>query len=435
MFYTLKPKNDSAATHMMNLMRLRHELENEKLLPLPFYYVEKKTFLNEAVWTDWPQMVCSHGNLQINYYDIFNPKHYKNLLYDNEYKNIEHSKTLKPERQALSSSYFALNKIILGTTLLPASIVHHLMELDPAKQKIYPHILHLFSPQKCSACLHDQHRLRRVRVVERYLFLRYQSESIPEGEGVNISRVWAHAWMDYLFYDTEIFYSILKNKNYELPDPPVPYSFRSTDRDLLHRVNFSHAFIIAAFHTPQTFPSAQGLLKERDWHILQLALKDGVDEIKIRLLDRQTRKMVMKVLKDPAHWSEWLQLFEEHNDFEETLSTEDKRDSASPSPSPSPQGTLHQLPEEPKLLLPSHAHGGMAKLNFVMKESNSEMLDMETFERTKKSSLRTGKSMKESEMTDLESQFISPRLGLMTTITTEVEKTPHGRTYSEKVGM
>ena len=118
------------------MMQVRHELENTDLMPLPYFYIEKRVFLGEADWKGWQQMICQHGRLLINYYDIYSQKQYSNLLYPNEYKNIETSRMLRWERSRLSSKSSCYNKILLGTTLLPKPIVECLLDDDDNKKKI-----------------------------------------------------------------------------------------------------------------------------------------------------------------------------------------------------------------------------------------------------------------------------------------------------------
>ncbi len=98
-------------------------------------------------------MVCEHGRLLINYYDIYSHKEYSNLLYPNEYKNIENSRTLRWERKRLSDKSACFNKILLGTTLLPRPIVECLLDGEGDKKKIAAAMGKIFDDKVCSSCL------------------------------------------------------------------------------------------------------------------------------------------------------------------------------------------------------------------------------------------------------------------------------------------
>ena len=83
-------------------MKLRRDMDISELrYPLPFFYMEKKIFLQDKPSLDCEGMFCKHGRFHLSYYDVYPLKKYKNLLYPNEYKNIETSLTLKPERLLL----------------------------------------------------------------------------------------------------------------------------------------------------------------------------------------------------------------------------------------------------------------------------------------------------------------------------------------------
>lgn len=77
---------------------------------------------------DWSPIICSHKRLKLNYYDIYPAKQYRNLLYLKEYENVEHSKILRPERDLIHTRSYFLNKLLLGTTLLPKSVVEYILE-------------------------------------------------------------------------------------------------------------------------------------------------------------------------------------------------------------------------------------------------------------------------------------------------------------------
>lgn len=176
--YTQKNPDPATSRNIQSLMKIRHELSSESLLPLPYFYIEKKVFLGDASWQGFEQMTCPHDHLMLNYFDIYKPKEYKNLLYPREYANIEQSKVLKPERSLLSTPSFFFKKILLGTTLLPKSIVESLLEKDKVNKPVARRIIDTFSHRRCKQCFEFYTRLRKLRTVERFLFLKYQTVQV-----------------------------------------------------------------------------------------------------------------------------------------------------------------------------------------------------------------------------------------------------------------
>ena len=147
MIYTQKPQKTEFSSNMISLMKVRHEIlqslpstresgsvdtkllyRPQDLMALPFFLVEKQSYLRSPDWKGWRQMLCPHGRLMITYYDLYPPKKYKNLLYKGEYANIQNSRTLRPEREQLKADHAGFNKILLGTTLLPKSIAEAMLE-------------------------------------------------------------------------------------------------------------------------------------------------------------------------------------------------------------------------------------------------------------------------------------------------------------------
>lgn len=258
---------------------------------------------------------------------------------------------------------------------------------------------------------------------------------------MSISKIWAHAWIDYLFYDTELYYTFVKNKNYELPDPPIDYNFKSSTSDPMLPVNLHHAFIIRAFHTGHEVNNKNGLLKDRDWRLLQKAIKDELDEIVLALLERQTRKMILKIIKNPMHWKAWLHLFDDENIYEETITSDERRESAMPTPvitmeherkvteennpnpvqNPSKQG-FYTIEETAREYI-GDLSGQLEKqeinveAEFVLKVSPSEQGELDRFDNSRKDtkiSQIPQLRIDESLITDQDSQIFSPRLPCLT---------------------
>ena len=245
-----------------------------------------------------------------------------------------------------------------------------------------------------------------------------------------MSKVWAHAWVDYLFYDTDLFYSIIRNKNYELPDPPVDYVFKSSSADHMININVYHAFIIKSFHTPNPMSDVYGcFLSERDNRILRMTIEDTITDLQLQLVDRQSKKMILKILKDPKNWKSWLQLFDDENIYEETLNTEDRRESAGQTPyeiSPNMSGLIKRCDIEEREI---HHNKIFEKFknfkeknstmeeNFAMKPSASEYNELDMFDRSKQQSVpkrfQSVVPRIDIEMSDIDTHFYSPRINIL----------------------
>lgn len=327
--YKQRIKNKAVADNLKNVIKLRHQLpESEKLYPLPFFFMEKRVLLGQMPSLDWSSLYCPHGHFVLNYYDVFNPKTYTKLLYDNEHKNIENSKMLRPERNLIHKKSFFLNKLLLGTTLLPRSVADCVFEgsdsskmqndWENARDRLY----HAWELPRCNQCLSYFTRVKRKREVERYLFLKYQSK-VAENFKVAISKVWAYAWVDYLFYDTDIFYSITQNKNYELPSPPIPYTFTSGPKDPMLAINPAHSYLIRRLYT-NLREDGTLFLSKADSELLEKAANDELHEETLAIVSRLSSSLVADILRRPGDWSAWLQLFDNENIYEETVMADDR---------------------------------------------------------------------------------------------------------------
>ena len=269
-----------------------------------------------------------------------------------------------------------------------------------------------------------------------------------------------------MFYDTDLYYSFLKNKNYELPDPPVNYAFRSTSSDPQLAINLHHALIIRAFHTKHNVANSFGLLKDRDWRLMQKGLSGNISDSLLMMIERQSRKMICKIIDDPQHWKEWLRLFDDENFFEETLFSEEKRESHQPSMNISFDNPTDILAPHNKL--EEIIAGGQQKnieintknynfpfeitwrdsfqkeekkpeplqaKKFVMEATPSEQKELEStskFHMTKKSTVSQLR-IDETLITDHDSQIFSPRVNFanMSGRMTFTPQTLHNRAWSE----
>lgn len=170
--------SSSMSKNLLSIMKARHDFPKAELVPLPFFYVEKRAFLGKSSWDSWRSMVCEHDNLLLNYSDVYPAKRYHKLLYSNEYLSIARSKTLRFEREQLQPEAVFFNKLLLGTTLLPRPIAEALVEAENDKIEAVGAIASLWKSDTCAQCLRFYKTIRKIRIVERYLFLRYQTVTL-----------------------------------------------------------------------------------------------------------------------------------------------------------------------------------------------------------------------------------------------------------------
>lgn len=129
-YAAVNPKQ-AKADQIYNLVATRHELGTElldRLSPLPFYTIEKRAILGLTDSKSILSMLCPHKKLAPGYYDVYKPKQYRHILYEEEPANVKQTRTLQPERLALRRGQHTFNRLLLGTTLLPTAVVEALLE-------------------------------------------------------------------------------------------------------------------------------------------------------------------------------------------------------------------------------------------------------------------------------------------------------------------
>ena len=72
--------------------------------------------------------------------------------------------------------------------------------------------------QKCQVCLHKYTQIKHRRVVEQYLFLKYDMSDLKKRRLV--SKDWGASWFFYLFFDSPLFLDLSISRNYGLPQVP-----------------------------------------------------------------------------------------------------------------------------------------------------------------------------------------------------------------------
>ena len=352
-------------------------LPPSSVIPLPCYFYEKSVCLASPPAVNcWKGLFCIHKRLLISYYDLYPPKKYKNLLYKGEYANIQNSRTLRPEREQIRGGMDPhRSKLLLGSTLLPVPVVESILESQPEGRASFQLLKQAWENPSCSACLSYFTKLKLTRSVERYLFLKYQTKEDGTvsnrisslGKVLVINRSWAHAWMEYMFYDTDLYYQLHQNKNYELPLPPVKYEFKSNQNTSMLEINIFHGYIIRKLYTDhheatdvailakaahhlrlnQPQPRNTVFLSEKDEELLFLAETNQLSDTICSLLERHTSKMIHKITGNPEYWALWLSLFEEENIYEETCpnrETNQTQENQSVSTQVKEMSTIEKLP-------------------------------------------------------------------------------------------
>lgn len=163
-------------------LRLDLELKEDQLMPITSFYCEKKLLLGASPGMCYKQLLCHHNNLLISYYDVYQPKKYRNLLYEEEKKLIEIKKSLKLERGLFHPKYMMFNKILLGTTMMPCPIGEYLLESvilpnqDSTSKKRFSEFKEAWQKKTCLQCIKDFKEIKNRRIVEQYLFLKYQTQ-------------------------------------------------------------------------------------------------------------------------------------------------------------------------------------------------------------------------------------------------------------------
>ena len=272
----------------------------------------------------------------------------------------------------------------------------------------------------------------------------------------------------------------------------MDYSFISAANDPVLSVNIFHALIIRIFHTSYYGTLPKGALKDRDLTLIEEVMNGTISETKIQLVERQTRKMILKMMESPENWSSWLQLFDEEDIYEETVAaTPDPTDN---TPKQTPDNSFlggqnqRDLPSGvPKLnlgglLAATAPHTGLItglphagtftssnptghmrgwsqlglskaveqpfpdKKDFVLAETNSERLEFDRLEREPAQTSRFRKEAKGEDLlagadkvlSDLDSQFLSPRFSHYNLarkherqIRPETERLQHRRHFSQ----
>jgi len=303
--------------------RLGLELQPYEYYPLPSFYCEKRILLGVNSPLNLSFYLCQHSNLILSYNDIYPAKKYKKLLYEAERKLIEQKKTLILERSMLREDKTTYNKVLLSCTMLPKPIVDYVLDYDKESKRHYKDFLDAFIGKKCSVCLDTYNRIKRRRVVEQYLFLKYQAAPVDASD-TSVSKVWVNAWVEYLFYDTELYLENTLTKNFCLPHPPIKYNFAIRVGDQVQKINRQICHILFAIYGEDS--QLREVLDDIDNQLLANCLADSNSEDVLQTLGVICEALVKKKLKESKqqnYHDEWFDFQEEENAYEVTLDKED----------------------------------------------------------------------------------------------------------------
>lgn len=130
LIYQMASPKDGERENLESNIKTRLELglKTADYFPLPSYFCEQRVLLGSRTPLYLSSYLCSHKKLQVGYYDIYEQKKYRKLLYEDEKKMIANKKTLRPERDLIvpSSGYF--NRVLLGTTMIPKPIFDYIVD-------------------------------------------------------------------------------------------------------------------------------------------------------------------------------------------------------------------------------------------------------------------------------------------------------------------
>ncbi len=174
---------DGPRDNLESAIKLRFEMgEDTQLVPLPNFYCEKRILLGASCNLKLDAYLCEHKRIIPAYYDIYPTKIYKNILYNAERDMISAKKSLKPERDLISTQSFALNKMLIGTTLIPKAIADYIIDSDLGSLVVSKEFFEAWNSKKCDDCILSYEKIKKRRVVEQYLFLKYENYPVGRHE-------------------------------------------------------------------------------------------------------------------------------------------------------------------------------------------------------------------------------------------------------------
>lgn len=146
--------------------------------------------------------------------------------------------------------------------------------------------------QKCQACLQKYTHIKHRRVVEQYLFLKYDMSDLKKRR--LIAKDWGASWFFYLFYDSPLFSDLSISRNYGLPEVPSKWLAIQTTDGI--ETNLAVWELMVRLYT--TNPEAhlehkESLINSRDFGLIEALLKgDSCEE-----LAHQLEQLVLSMIE------------------------------------------------------------------------------------------------------------------------------------------
>lgn len=318
--------------------RLDLGLPISKLYPIPSYYCESKVLLGSILQSDCGKFLCSHQKIPPDYYDIYPGKQYQKLLHQGELELLEKKKTMLPERIKLRESPYAVRKILLGTTLVPRPVAEYMYERDEHHLDSLKQFTHAWNQPLCSDCTEYHREIRKRRTIERLLFLRFAgshnaSKLNPTLSPGTLSKAWANQWVEYLFFDTDVFSRRAVSKNFQFPQPPGEIPNRLEPGETVMSVSAEMLHVVRSFY--QSGYLSKPILPKKDEALLN-TVKAGQLSARIHARLEKIASFLIKKLIVESQWStfsnEWLEFDLSPKESEEKLPLSDQRSPNQKSP-------------------------------------------------------------------------------------------------------
>lgn len=330
---------DREILHSNIKTRLDLDLPASRLHPVPFYYCESKVLLGWSCQSDCGKYLCTHAKIPPDYYDIYPAREYRELLHHGEADLLQKKKTLLPERVKLREAPHAVKKILLGTTLVPQPVAQYLSEKEPQVFDSINMFALAWSQPPCPDCTEFHRELKKRRTVERLLFLRFtgshnSGKLDPNQATGTISKLWANQWVEYLFFDTDIFSRRAISKNFQFPQPPGEIPNRLEPGETVMSVSGEMMHVVRSFY--QAGYLSKPTLPKKDEALLN-TVKAGQLSAKIHARLEKIASFLIKKLIVESQWStftnEWLEFDLSPKDAEDKLPLSDPRSPKYQSPS------------------------------------------------------------------------------------------------------
>ena len=310
--------------------RLDLGLPVTRFLPIPHYYCEWKVFLGRSLPLDFKRLLCRHNLISPDYYDLYPAKRYKKLLHHGEEDIIKNKKTLLPERLKLKECSHSVKKILLGATLVPKPVAEYLCEKEPLWGDLFPQFCEAWKQPPCSDCIDFHMHIKRRRTAERILFLRFTGSlnlhklSLDRPGGV-VSKAWANSWVEYLFFDTDIFSRRSVSKNFSLPQPPGEIPSKFEPAETVMRISAEMKHILYTLYQPGYL--SKPVLPMKDEALLNTVKADKLSAKIMPRLEKIANFLIKRLIVDSQHPSfsnDWLE-FELDTLQEEKIPLSDPR--------------------------------------------------------------------------------------------------------------